>query len=68
MTLLLGSKPTSPASHAANWTVHVSLQVGKFDPVTRQPCTEAQVRPNLGLRSATQEYLDGHAWAWKDCV
>jgi U-box domain len=44
------------------------LQVGKFDPVTREPCSEAQVRPNLGLRSATQEYLDGHAWAWRDCV
>jgi STIP1 family protein 1 len=42
--------------------------VGKFDPVTREPCSEAQVRPNLGLRSATQEYLDGHAWAWRDCV
>lgn len=26
-----------------------------------------QVRLNLGLRSATQEYLDQNAWAWKDC-
>lgn len=41
--------------------------MGKFDPVTREPCTEAQVRLNLGLRSATQEYLDQNAWAWKDC-
>lgn len=32
-------------------------QVGKFDPVTREPLVEGQVRLNLGLRAATQEYL-----------
>mmetsp|Transcript_1914 Transcript_1914/g.5693 ORF Transcript_1914/g.5693 Transcript_1914/m.5693 type:complete len:318 (+) Transcript_1914:99-1052(+) len=42
--------------------------VGQFDPVTREPLTEKQVCLNLGLRAATQEYLDQHAWAWKDCI
>lgn len=32
-------------------------QVGKFDPVTRESLVEGQVRLNLGLRAATQEYL-----------
>lgn len=43
-------------------------EVGNWDPVTREPCTAAQVHLNLGLRSATQEYLDQNAWAYKDCL
>ena len=30
--------------------------------------TSSKVRFNLGLRAATQEYLDQNPWAWKDCI
>lgn len=43
-------------------------KVGSFDPVTRQPLSPSQLVPNLGLRTATQEYLDDRPWAWKDCM
>lgn len=43
-------------------------KVGKFDPVTREPMTEADLRPNLGLRNAAHEWLNAHAWAYADIV
>lgn len=44
----------------------MGLQVGHFDPVTRQKMTPADIRLNVGLRAATQQYLDEHGWAWKE--
>ncbi|GMH34363.1 hypothetical protein BSKO_02197 [Bryopsis sp. KO-2023] len=43
-------------------------KLGNFDPVTRQPVSASQLVQNLGLRAATQEYLDDRPWAWKDCM
>lgn len=44
------------------------LQVGAFDPVTRDPVSEGQVYPNVRLRAATRHYLDEHPWAWQECM
>lgn len=41
-------------------------KVGNFDPVTRKPTTPEQAIPNLGLRGATEHYLQEHPWAWAD--
>lgn len=43
-------------------------KVGNFDPISRKAMVPSEVKPNLALRSATQEYLDEHPWAWKDCI
>ncbi|CAD7697015.1 unnamed protein product [Ostreobium quekettii] len=43
-------------------------KVGSFDPVSRDPCTADMIIPNLGLRDATQEYLEEHPWSWKECL
>jgi hypothetical protein len=43
-------------------------RVGKFDPISRSPMTESDVTANVGLRNATQHYLDEHPWAWQECV
>lgn len=42
---------------------HLS-KVGKFDPVTRRPMTEKDVRKNVGLRNAVECYLNDNPWAW----
>ncbi|KAK9820923.1 hypothetical protein WJX74_008208 [Apatococcus lobatus] len=41
-------------------------KVGHFDPVTRQKMAPSDIRLNVGLRAATQQYLDEHGWAWKE--
>ncbi|KAF6259432.1 hypothetical protein COO60DRAFT_1513300 [Scenedesmus sp. NREL 46B-D3] len=46
---------------------HLS-KVGKFDPISRQPMDESDIIPNIGLRNATQQYLDEHPWAWGEVV
>lgn len=46
---------------------HLS-KVGRFDPVSRDHLSQEDIRPNLALRAATQEYLDEHPWAWKECI
>ncbi|WIA10610.1 hypothetical protein OEZ85_010792 [Tetradesmus obliquus] len=43
-------------------------KVGKFDPISRQPMSEADITLNVGLRNATQQYLDEHPWAWGEVV
>lgn len=43
-------------------------KVGQFDPVSRKPCSPSDVVQNLALRAATQNYLDEHPWAWKECM
>eukprot|EP00877_Chromochloris_zofingiensis_P003028 jgi/Chrzof1/12726/Cz07g05110.t1 len=43
-------------------------KVGKFDPLSRAFMSESDVRLNVGLRNATQQYLDEHPWAWGECV
>ena len=43
-------------------------RVGKFDPVTREPLVESDLRPNHSLRNAAHEWLNDHAWAFADII
>uniref|UniRef100_A0A7S0SDK5 RING-type E3 ubiquitin transferase n=1 Tax=Mantoniella antarctica TaxID=81844 RepID=A0A7S0SDK5_9CHLO len=43
-------------------------KVGKFDPITREPLVEKDLRPNISLRNAAHEWLNHHAWAYADIV
>jgi len=43
-------------------------KVGKFDPVTREPLVESDLRPNHSLRNAAHEWLNAHAWAFADII
>jgi STIP1 family protein 1 len=43
-------------------------KVGLFDPITRQPMTLEDLRPNVGLRNAAHAWLNEHAWAYADIV
>ena len=43
------------------------VQVGQFEPITRRPLQAEQLVGNTRLRQATQQYLDDHPWAWKEC-
>lgn len=36
---------------------------GNFDPITRRPCTEKQLVPNLSLREAIEDFLKENGWA-----
>eukprot|EP00239_Pterosperma_sp_CCMP1384_P003205 CAMPEP_0197858968 /NCGR_PEP_ID=MMETSP1438-20131217/33184_1 /TAXON_ID=1461541 /ORGANISM="Pterosperma sp., Strain CCMP1384" /LENGTH=275 /DNA_ID=CAMNT_0043475305 /DNA_START=360 /DNA_END=1184 /DNA_ORIENTATION=- len=57
---------TTPAglSYERSYLQEHFNKVGHFDPVTRQPLNPKQCLLNKGLRQATQEYLNEHAWAW----
>ena len=43
-------------------------RVGKFDPVTREPLVESDLRLNHSLRNAAHEWLNDHAWAFADII
>lgn len=36
---------------------------GYFDPISRRPCTEKQLVPNLSLREAIEDFLKENGWA-----
>lgn len=36
---------------------------GNFDPISRRPCTEQQLIPNLSLREAIEDFLRDNGWA-----
>ncbi|KAL7330695.1 hypothetical protein PS15p_205603 [Mucor circinelloides] len=36
---------------------------GYFDPISRRPCTEKQLVPNLSLREAIEDFLKDNGWA-----
>lgn len=36
--------------------------------MSRAPLSCSDVVPNIGLRAATQQYLDEHPWAWKEAM
>ncbi|MEW5305585.1 MAG: hypothetical protein WDW38_008067 [Sanguina aurantia] len=59
--------PTGQSYERAAMLEHLS-KVGKFDPITRAPVTEKDLIPNLGLRSAIEQYLDANQWAWAECI
>lgn len=44
-------------------TIMEHLKRSKRDPLTGEPMTVADLRPNLGLRSALEEFLGGNGWA-----
>ena len=61
---------TCPSGHSyerSAVTTHLRV-VGTFDPVTREPMTEKDLRPNIWLRNAAHEWLNAHAWAYADIV
>ncbi|KZV25726.1 hypothetical protein F511_04787 [Dorcoceras hygrometricum] len=41
------------------------LNVGKFDPITREPLYASQLVPNLAIKEAVRSYLEKHGWAYK---
>ena len=43
-------------------------KVGKWDPLSRVPMSESDVRPNIALRNSTEHYLNEHPWAWRECI
>ena len=40
-------------------------QVGKFDPVTREPLEPSQLVSNLAIKAAVHAFLEKHGWAYK---
>ncbi len=50
--------------HTRPLTARVRQQVGHWDPITKAPCNPSAAVRNLGLRAATQQYLDEHPWAY----
>jgi len=41
------------------------MQVGNFDPITREPLDANQVVPNLAIKEAVRAFLNDHGWAYK---
>lgn len=39
------------------------LKVSSADPVTRQPLSEKQLRPNIALKEVSAEFLERNGWA-----
>ncbi|OQR96847.1 hypothetical protein ACHHYP_13201 [Achlya hypogyna] len=52
-------------SYERKW-IEQHLQVQAVDPLTRAPLTKTQLRPNVGLRQAIEQYLHEHPWAFED--
>lgn len=44
-------------------TIMDHLRRSETDPLTREPLTEADLRPNLGLKAACDEFLKENGWA-----
>ncbi|KAI3732742.1 hypothetical protein L1987_63950 [Smallanthus sonchifolius] len=40
-------------------------QVGKFDPITREPLFPSQLVQNLAIKEAVHAFLEKHGWAYK---
>ena len=45
--------------------IQLLKQVGKFDPITREPLDPSQLVPNLAIKEAVEAFLDKHGWAYK---
>jgi len=44
-------------------TILEHLRRSKTDPLTREPLTEEDLRPNLALRAACEEFMQANGWA-----
>ena len=44
-------------------TILEHLRRSKTDPLTREPLTEEDLRPNLALRVACEEFMQENGWA-----
>lgn len=44
-------------------TILEHLRRSKTDPLTREPLAEEDLRPNLALRQACEEFLKENGWA-----
>lgn len=41
-----------------------AIHAKAIDPVTREPLTKNELRPNLALRQACEWYLNNNGWAY----
>ena len=57
MIQLMGCDPLKPKP---------LLQVGLFDPTTREPMTKDQIWSNIAIRDATRAFLDNNPSLWHD--
>jgi len=55
-------------SYEQNTLLEHLRKVGEFDPVTRRPLKEKDLRKNVGLRNAIECYLNDNPWAWEYCT
>ena len=44
-------------------TIESHLRLSETDPLTRDPLTKADLRPNLALKAASAEFLEKNGWA-----
>ena len=44
-------------------TILEHLRHSETDPLTREPLSAADLRPNISLRDACEEFLKGNGWA-----
>lgn len=44
------------------------MQVGQWEPISRNPLKKEDLVLNRKLRAATRQYLDEHPWLWAECV
>lgn len=67
----LSSHVAWPGCSDGQWLAYLQPQAGNdFDPVTREKVKTGgggHITINVGLRAATQQYLEEHPWAWKEC-
>ncbi|EQC32656.1 hypothetical protein SDRG_09632 [Saprolegnia diclina VS20] len=52
-------------SYERKW-IEQHLDVQAIDPLTREKLTRAQLRPNVGLRHAIEDFLHENPWAYED--
>ncbi|KAL5982792.1 hypothetical protein ACLOJK_016869 [Asimina triloba] len=60
----LGTLNYEPRAYKITWQI-VSVEVGKFDPITREPLDPRQLISNLAIKEAVQAFLNKHGWAYK---
>ena len=44
-------------------TIEAHLKISPTDPLTREPLRKEDLRPNLALKQACEEFLEKNGWA-----
>ncbi|OQS07404.1 hypothetical protein THRCLA_00577 [Thraustotheca clavata] len=52
-------------SYERKW-IEQHLSVQQIDPLTREKLVKSQLRPNVALRQAIEDYLHKHPWAYEE--